>query len=93
MQILPHVGRPLFRTLFVLLICPARGAVSREKEIRVADLCLFVTRLQLREIAIQPPDLWTYSNEGEFYKRQPVGTQPSSSPLGSTYPLKFASLL
>lgn len=57
----------------------------------MADLCLFVTRLQLREIAIQPPDLWTYSNEGEFYKRAPAVGTPSV-PLGSTSPLKFASL-
>lgn len=54
----------------------------------MADLCLFVTWLQLREIAIQPPDLWTYSNEGEFYKRAPAVGTPSSSPrLG--FPIKI----
>lgn len=81
---------PLFRTLFSF------ARLSRGKEIRVADLCLFVTRLQLREIAIQPPDLWTYSNEGEFYKRAPACRNSrvrAEFPLGSSSPLKFASLL
>ena len=88
LQILVHVA-PCF-------VPSSHLPVSRGKEIRVADLCLFVTRLQLREIAIQPPDLWTYSNEGEFYKRAPACRNSrvrAEFPLGSSSPLKFASLL